>query len=66
MPKFYVEMSALADMIGRVEVEANNQEQAEVEAIKIAESGDVEWKYNGIHEENEGDDYQVESVQEES
>lgn len=62
MPNFSVELSALADMVGHVEVEADSEEQAEAKAIEIAKSGDVLWKYNGIHEEDEGDDYQVEST----
>ena len=62
MPTFSVELSALADMVGHVEVEADSEEQAEAKAIEIAKGGDVLWKYNGIHEENEGDDYQVEST----
>jgi len=50
MPKFYVELSARADVRGFVEVEAEDERAAFEAAESKAKDGDVEWRYDGVHD----------------
>ena len=49
MSKYRVQLSALASVRGAVEVEAPDEEQAQQAAINVAEEGNVEWRYDGVH-----------------
>lgn len=46
--KFVVYLSAVSNVETKVEVEAENSEEAAEKAIKVAKSGDVSWDYNGV------------------
>ena len=46
--KFAVYLSAVAGVETKVEVEAENSEEATDLAIKVAKGGDVVWDYNGV------------------
>lgn len=50
MDKFYVELSARADVRGFVEVEADSEKEAFELAVTQAKLGNVEWKYDGVHD----------------
>lgn len=46
--KFTVYLSACASVEGKVVVEAENEEAALEEAVKVADSGNIVWDYNGV------------------
>ena len=48
MPRFTVEIAAVASVWGRIEIEAPDQEAAE--AAALARTGDIKWHYNGLLE----------------
>ena len=50
VPKFYVKLSARADVRGFVEVNAEDEEAAFRLAEKEAKDGNVEWSYDGVHD----------------
>lgn len=46
--KFKVYLSGVSNVETKVEVEAEDSEKAADLAIKVAQSGDVVWDYNGV------------------
>lgn len=51
MPKFYVELTATAVVRGFVEVEADNEQEAFELAETEGASGNIEWRYDGVHDD---------------
>lgn len=50
---YRVDLSAVAFMKGSVEVEAVSSKAAKEKALAVANDGDVDWKYDGL-DDNEG------------
>jgi hypothetical protein len=52
MPKFSVDVSAMAVVRTCVEVQAADAKEAESRAIEAGKSGDVVWRYDGVEDDS--------------
>lgn len=50
MPKFSVDVSAMAFVRTQVVVAAADAKEAESRALECAKSGDVTWRYDGVED----------------